>query len=58
VAKCDALAVKLEPRIEQYLQQMIRTGLYGPTTEDVARDLILEGLRRAVTSKLIPIPAV
>lgn len=55
MAKRESLTVKLEPQIEQYLRQLIRTGLYGRTAEEVARDLILEGIRHAVASKFITI---
>jgi hypothetical protein len=54
VAKgADTFTVTLPKGATPYLRELMRTGLYGRTVEEVAADLVLESLRKAVANKLI-----
>lgn len=44
----------LSQREKQYLWALLETGLYGETIEEVMRQLIRQGLQRAVEKRLIP----
>lgn len=47
------------PEIEtEYLRDLLRTGLYGDSLDEVITSLVNEGIRRAITVKLIPIRVV
>lgn len=39
---------------KQYIWELLKTGLYGETVEDVVRELVREGLRRALENGIIP----
>jgi hypothetical protein len=54
VAKgADTFTIRLPKGVTPYLRELMRTGLYGRTVEEVAANLVLESLRRAVANKLI-----
>lgn len=44
----DTMTVKVDAQITGYLQQIVKTGLYGRTLDEVATQLVMEGVRLCV----------
>jgi len=48
-------SLTMSPVIWAYVEALRETGLYGEGTSAVLRSLIMEGVRRAVSDRIIPL---
>ena len=51
--------IKVEPRLSPfthaYLEELVETGAYGNNVTNVAKGLIEEGIRRAISDRIIEV---